>query len=530
MLISIAKLKRLAMILGAPALAGFLVCPEASAALSSISNVTLYPGGATVERQISIPVGSTRIEVSCLPTSFDPQSLRLIAPPGMQLGDYRVDDGASEAACTSTARDRRAQELQARLIALNARAQAVELSVAYLKRVSEDSTGSRGSSLLDVSRQLEQSGYAVFTQSDQIKREKEEVQKRLAEVRGEDGDATATRSIRIALDAPRGGPLTIAYDTQRAGWIPAYQATLDSSSGQVTLERRALVAQATGEDWRGVKLRLSTGTPAKNARAPAPAVWQLQLSEAPGTIPSSTREYAPAPAPPAPVLMASPLARTHPNTPLFEASQIDGAFLTQFEIPGEIEVPSDGQKVGFTLAKEKIPVKLSARVVPRQSTRAWLVATGSRPAGIWPDGDVQLRRDGESVGSMRWSNALSNDELSLAFGPDDQVSVSRADGLDSTGTFKASDGKASKTLSAQYSVKNLHRTPIDVEIVEAGPISDSAELDVVTSFKPQPDDASWQGQRGVVAWRRLLSSGQEATLNASYTLRYPRDRRLFGLP
>lgn len=43
-----------------------------------------------------------------------------------------------------------------------------------------------------------------------------------------------------------------------------------STSGQVTLERRALIAQATGEDWRGVKLQLATTTPARNTRSPQP--------------------------------------------------------------------------------------------------------------------------------------------------------------------------------------------------------------------------------------------------------------------
>ncbi|WP_250450241.1 DUF4139 domain-containing protein [Caballeronia sp. ATUFL_M2_KS44] len=528
-LIKTAKLKRPFRIAIANIVIGILGSSHAHAALSSISNVTLYPGGATVERQIKVSAGSTRVEISCLPTSFDLESLRLIASPGIQLGDFRADDTEQlNGQCASTARDQRVKALQTQLASLNARAQAVELSAAYLKKISEESGETGGkTALLQVSRSLQESGYQVFTQRDEIKRQQDEVQKRLDALQNDGSAAVATRTIHVALDAPSGGMLTIAYDTQRAGWIPAYQATLDSSNGELTLQRRALVAQATGEDWRAVKLRLSTGTPVRNTRAPEPAVWELHMSQ-PRPVPAMAAVPPPPPAP-APTPPES-RARRDANGPLFAPVQIDGAFMTQFEIPGEVEVPSDAQKVGFTLGSQRLPVKLSARVVPRQSTRAWLIATAARPSGLWPDGDVQLRRDGELVGTTRWSNALSNDEIALPFGSDEQVSVSKADGADSTGAVKARNASTSRTVSMRYTVKNLHRTPITVEIVEATPISNASDLSVSTTLKPQPEDASWQGHQGIVAWRRSLAAGQEASVGASYTVTYPSDRIVYGLP
>jgi uncharacterized protein (TIGR02231 family) len=517
----------------AGALAAVFASSGASAALSTISNITLYPGGATVEREVQLSPGRARLEVTCLPASFDPQSLRLVAPPGVQLGDYRIEDVAdadeqSNDRCATTANDKRVRALQAQLAALDARAQAVELSAAYLRKVSEQGAGtSSKSSMPGVSRALEESGYSVFAQRDRIKQQQEETQRRLDARRSDAGGPVPTRTIHIALDAPRGGRLTIAYDTQRAGWIPAYQANLDSSSGQVTLERRALVAQATGEDWRGVKLQLATTTPARNTRSPQPGVWRLALEEPREGNHAQAAQPMPAAAPPAPMLEAR---RADANAPLFAPTRIEGSFLTKFEIPGNIDVPSDAQKVGFTLARESLPAKLVARVIPDQSTRAWLVATADRPEGVWPDGDVQLRRDGAHVGKTNWSEALQNDQLALPFGPDEQVFASRADGPDATGTVKTSNDNASKTISRRYTVKNGHRKPLDVEIVESAPISDSADIKVTSSFTPQPEDAAWQGRQGVVAWKRTLVAGEEVSVGASYTVQYPVKRRVIGLP
>jgi uncharacterized protein (TIGR02231 family) len=517
----------------AGALAGLLASSNANAALSTISNITLSPGGATVEREVQLSRGSARLEVTCLPASFDPQSLRLIAPPDVQVGDYRIEDIAdadqqSDERCTTTANDKRVRALQAQLAALNARAQAVELSAAWLKNVSEQGAGaSSKSSMAAVSRALEESGYAVFAQRDQIERQQEDTRKRLDALRCAAGGPVPTRTLRIAIDAPRGGRLTIAYDTQRAGWIPAYQANLDSSNGQVTLERRALVAQATGEDWYGVKLQLSTATPARNTRSPQPGVWRLDLEEPlPGKDVQASRAMAPPPAP-APAMAA--LAEDA-DRPLFAPTRIEGTFLTRFEIPGNIDVPSDAQKVGFTLARESLHANLVARVIPDRSTRAWLVATAKRPDGVWPDGNVQLHRDGARVGETFWSDALQNDQLALPFGPDEQVFASKADGPDSTGTVKTSNGNASKTIGRRYTVRNGHRTPIDVEIVESAPISDSADIRITSSFAPQPDDAAWQGRQGIVAWKRTLVAGEEVSVGASYTVQYPVKRRVIGLP
>jgi hypothetical protein len=71
-------------------LAASVATARAQPALSRISGITLYPGGATIERQVPLPAGSARIEVACLPASFDAQTLRLAATSGVQLGDFRI--------------------------------------------------------------------------------------------------------------------------------------------------------------------------------------------------------------------------------------------------------------------------------------------------------------------------------------------------------------------------------------------------------------------------------------------------------
>ncbi|MFE8597265.1 mucoidy inhibitor MuiA family protein [Archangium violaceum] len=59
----------------------------------------------------------------------------------------------------------------------------------------------------------------------------------------------------------RRAELSIEYFVPGARWAPSYQCRLSRDCRQVELVTRALICQDSGEDWRGVKLVLSTAAP-----------------------------------------------------------------------------------------------------------------------------------------------------------------------------------------------------------------------------------------------------------------------------
>ncbi|HEU0031288.1 MAG TPA: DUF4139 domain-containing protein [Kofleriaceae bacterium] len=81
--------------------------------------------------------------------------------------------------------------------------------------------------------------------------------------------------IELVPTAGASGPVTIhvEYLVAAARWAPSYVAKLDGD--RVTMEVRAIVAQAAGEDWTGVALRLSTAEPARFAELPELAAQRI---------------------------------------------------------------------------------------------------------------------------------------------------------------------------------------------------------------------------------------------------------------
>ena len=111
----------------------------------------------------------------------------------------------------------------------------------------------------------------------EVERERARVaRERVAELEERRRLASSQRNVRshelrkaaiLELEAPSDSgaaeriTITLHYFVPGARWTPSYTLRLDHGMRTASLELRALVGQATGEDWRGVALTLSTAHP-----------------------------------------------------------------------------------------------------------------------------------------------------------------------------------------------------------------------------------------------------------------------------
>lgn len=507
---------------------------------SRITDVTLYPDSATVVRTVTVAPGARSVELACLPSTFDAQSLRVEGDSAVRVGDIRTESVPREGApgCTMTALDTQIRALEDQRITVDTQMRANDLSANYLKVISERTTNDGRAPTTDFSTlgkstdALTRTAQEVFARQEQLKKRDAELKSQLDALRltrGASSGATL-RTIRIAVSAPRGGELRVSYQTSHAGWRPAYQASLDPVRSSVVIERQATIAQATGEDWRGVRLRLSTGQPRSAPTGPEPFTWRLDIVQ---PQPAAQRAYpiaaAPAPmrSPSAPMLKADRDAED--NGPLFEVNTVQTAYTTEFEVPGTVELPSDAQKATFSLATQALPATLTARSTPRLDSAAYLIATVDRPDGIWPAGQMQLRRDGATVGATHWNPAGEDQRLTLPFGRDDLVSIT----ADTPKTFNRGvgllDNRNERQYTAIYTVRNRHRDSISIEILEAMPVSQAEDIKVRAAFSPEPAQHEWEHRAGIIAWQQTLKPGENARFSADYLITYPKDARVTGL-
>jgi uncharacterized protein (TIGR02231 family) len=506
-----------------------------------VSRVTLYPSGATVERELKVAVGTQKLEIGCLPAGFDEASLRVEGEAELRVGDIAIDrlDAAAAETCRRSPLDDRIRQLEDQRASMQTERDANDLAIAWLKQLSTATPADgRGAVVLADARNLAATGDALrrnaqdaYARQLKLTRAIDALDKTLAPLRAErergGGQRTEWRAVRFVAQSPRASALRLVYEVPQAGWAPAYRASLDSVAGTVLLERQAQIAQATGEDWHDVRLTLSTGQPEREVSGATPQTWSVDIAP-PLVLEQARASFAPPMMAPPPAAPAAPSKRMDSSGPMFDVSVFEGSYATQFDLPGGSDLASDGQKVTVSLSRASLPVRLIARTTPREDAHAFLVAQAARPQGVWLRGPLQLRRDGTLVGTTPWEPA-EGEQLSLPFGIDDLVEVS-ADGehhfTESEGLF---GGRVERRMAVNYVVHNRHRTPVQLELLEAAPVAGSGEIQVKTSFAPPPATDHWQDRTGVAAWEQTLAPDQTAKFSVQYAVSYPKDARVTGL-
>ena len=341
-------------------IAGF-AGPALSQEAGRISRVVLYPGSAAIERSARVAAGSNKVEMTGLSANFDLRTLRVEADAGIAIGEVAVQDVSRAEALGG-----REAELEARIESLKDEKAALEVEVktAELVRNYLASLSSRGAEtektqpmVLDpkaipaVIDAIRRGGADAYGQIQRIEIKKRGLDKQvavlerdLARLRSGGRDA---RTLAISYTATRAGEVRASYQVANAGWKPAYRAALDSSSSRLELERQAMIMQRTGEDWRGVALRLSTGQP-RAARVIDPAPWQLVIRPPmrAGALESQVASPAANAVPEARRALADKAARAEEPAPI--VAQFQTQFTTEFEVPGRVDLAERLQHLAGT--------------------------------------------------------------------------------------------------------------------------------------------------------------------------------------
>ena len=500
---------------------------------AKITAVTLYPGSATVERTARVTPGMTRLEISGLPANFDPQTLRVDADPGVRVGEVSAQDTARTA--TPNAREAQLEEkiqsLKDLQTALDAEVKSAEMVNSFLSRLSAPGTEKApmpdAKSLASIVDLIRKGGGDSLTRIRRAQAQKREIAKQIAALERDlarlKSGTKDTRTVIVGVFAERPGYARVSYQVAGAGWRPAYRADLDSQASKLELVRQASVSQTTGEDWAGVKLKLSTGQPRLSPQGPDPRPWlvSIPVPRADARAFSGALNFAAAEAPAA---LKRELRDQTEQAPI----ETQTTFATEFEVPGEVSLPSDGRKVTVSLARLTLPVKMRLRVVPRLDPAAIVTAEAKRPEGVWLPGEVQLARDGSHVGSTQW-NPQTTAGLVLPFGRDNLVRVTLDRVKDRNGS-SVLGRKSEREVTDVLTFASFHKKPLELLVLESSPVSTSDQIEVESRFEPKPQVQNWEERQGVVAWERSIAPKETLKITLNYAISYPKGGAVVGLP
>ncbi|MDP5085924.1 MAG: DUF4139 domain-containing protein [Yoonia sp.] len=516
-----------------------------------VDTVTIYPGLATVTRQVTLdlPAGQHEIVVPGLPQGLSSEGLRLAAPMGAQIGAVNLaydrlpvtPDQSSPAVLAAqdeverleaVLRDRTAGIAEIRL-----RVQAAEEQIAFLQSLSQASAGETltASTIADIRALAQMVGTetlavreAAFAAEQEAKAAElareddiealEDAKRALAALMAPEDEGSV---LTFTLNALEAGEVTIDITTLEgfANWSPVYDMRLTTGdAASLDIDRAVVVSQETGQDWLDVRLVLSTARPGEQI-APG-GVWAPLRR----IISEDDRERG--------LVMMSDSVQSLSRAevagmaaPVMEAvvakADFSGATVT-YTYPGRVDIRNGVDDLRLPLDTLNLDADVWAEAAPSRDSIAYRMAefTNTTDEILLP-GQALVFADGTMIGFSQLPLLAAGADTEMGFGPLDGLRLTRTTPNRSEGDRGVFTTTNQLTEQAVMTVENLTGQDWKVLLRDAIPYSEQDDLEVTFTASPSVARRDPEGQRGILEWDLDVAAGVKQDVRLDYTLSWP---------
>jgi len=341
-------------------------------------------------------------------------------------------------------------------------------------------------------------------------------------------------TLSLAAPGPTEATLMLSYIITGASWFSRYDVRVDTSNDDCVLAYFGVITNSTGEDWKDVKIALSTAAPSLGGEPPK--LYPLKIDYT---------ENAPARAISPPVAerlvrrtsiaasIASPREREEKKKEeVFDLSskvQSQGTSST-FHIERKSTIESDKKPHKVTVTKTSVATTREYVVVPAKSENAYLKATARNDSGYQLlDGDLNVFMDGLFITTSRLKRTSPGEEFQLYLGVDGGVRVD----IKPQSKVSETSGIMKKftTMTHKFStvIKNNKKHPIKVLVFDQIPFSSDKSIKVKIE---QPADQTEYilTEESIMKRTFKLGPGTSQTTKLCYTVETSSDTSIYYVP
>ncbi len=309
---------------------------------------------------------------------------------------------------------------------------------------------------------------------------------------------------------------TLSYLVHDASWYASYDIRAKDVNSPLTIDYKANVAQKSGEDWKNVKLTLSTGNPTINNVKPELNPYFLNFD-----MVSYQNQYSANKMNNASIngYSSDAMAEVVVTSPL-TVNTVENQTTVEFNIDNTWSVLSDGKPNQVEINQVNLKADYQYFVAPKVSRDVFLTARVTD----WNkynflSGEANLFFEGTYVGKSKLDTRTMNDTLKLSLGVDKNILVKRI--LEKSFTEKpALSSNIKDTRNWLIEVKNRKNQPVNLLVEDQVPVSQNALIDVEVQDTggAKPDATS-----GKVSWNFLLTSQENKQVRLKYDVKYPKN-------
>ncbi len=514
-------------------------------ATSRITAVTIYPQGAQVTREVTFnaPPGPHEVLVTDLPAYIVPEMIRLVSPDAA-LGAFalRTDRLPPRAAPTSPALEAAKAAVKAAeadlakaqqaIDAINAQVEAQQAQISFLTGLKLDGAGASAEGLTAIAEKIQTkvltarqaaqtaqlglpaANEGVTKAADVLSQANAALQ---ALSKGDEDYAALSVTVTLSGDT---GHLIITHFMQDASWAPVYDMVLDRKAPKLTVDRGILVSQATGEDWSGVDLTLSTAQPGSQSE---PSTLYPDLKSITDPVVNAPADTAAEGGMAEPMVMDAP-AEMKSGMAATMAYQGDTVV---YHYPAAVDVASGVENLRLELDQLTFTPEVQARAVPRYDKTAFLMAKLTNTGGeILLPGTAYMTRDGALIGSTQLQSLAPGADTTLAFGAIDGLKLTRDMPLKAEGDRGIFTTSTQVEEKAVLKVENLTDEAWPIHLMDQVPYSEQEDLAISFTADPAPLAQDIDGQRGIMAWDFQIGPKETKEVKLDSVMSWPQGKVL----
>jgi uncharacterized protein (TIGR02231 family) len=513
---------------------------------SKITNVTVFLNKGQVTREVKskVEAGKTALVITGLTSQLDPESIQVSGKGGFViLGISHQQNYLSEwntPKALKTLKDS-VEKLQKQLVLeqsqkeILGKEEQMLLSNQKIGGANQNLTVAELKAMADFYRsRLGDIVSSRMKQDDKIKRINEQMTKLNNQINSQNelySRNTSEIVVNISADAATAVDLEVNYVVANAGWHPVYDLRAMNTKSPVQLNYKANVFQSTGEEWKNVRLKLSTANPSQSGLKPELSSWLLDFYQ-PITYgyESNKKQKAAAPASRAAVMdkkeEAADLAFESAESMAGFVSTIQTTLNTEFDISLPYTVLSASKPTVVDIRSHEMKSDYIYSVAPKLDTDAFLLAraTGWEEFSLLP-GEANIFFEGTFVGKSFIDPNNIKDTLAVSLGRDKRIVVKREKLKDLTSrSFIGSTKKES--YAYEISVRNTKAENCKIIVEDQIPVSQNTQIEVTVQ---DMGGAKYDKVTGKLTWELELKPNEAKKLIYKFEVKYPKDKQINGL-
>jgi uncharacterized protein (TIGR02231 family) len=339
--------------------------------------------------------------------------------------------------------------------------------------------------------------------------------------------------INVSAEAATNAELSLSYVVNGAGWSPQYDLRATNTKSPVQLSYKANVYQATGEEWKNIKLKLSTANPSQGGLKPELPTWNLDFYQPISYEYNRKDSRAAGPAPMMRRSAEEPTEKLEADVEEVSAQSLSDFVTTvqttlnvEFDISLPYTIFSAGKPTLVDIRNHELKAVYEYAVAPKLDPDAFLLAKGTG----WEDfnllpGEANIFFEGTFVSKTFIDPNNIKDTLAISLGRDKRIVVKREKQKDMT-SRKVIGTSQRESYTWEISIRNTKSEPVKITVEDQLPVSQNTQIEVL------PIDlgsAKFNAVNGKLSWNLNLQPNETKKLVYKFDVKYPKDRQVSGL-